>query len=331
MRNLTLFVVLATFGVGLIAAAEISDNFVCGKQIENSGPLAWGNVKEKEAKESYEIGDLAGVYRVIWQLVKETSIDWSEGVRKPVLRQFKLLLYPGSAPSDFIISTDPAALDGKQYLFFGTENSLELPKNPSNPLCKEDELHSRVEAAYFAKLVRDATGDTTGLVIPEVVKRIGGLEAAYDKYLFEGFPMFPWEALVNSWLLTKRRIADGPPRNQIVFLHPAAGVIGSDATKSDAEIVPVLSIEPLGVVRYTANFEHHYGFSLLTTFPTDRDPGIGFALNYDSFKLGITWHKDEDGPHDGAAVFFGVDLYGFVGDKIKRYNGFKEKAKQLSN
>ena len=39
------------------------------------------------------------------------------------------------------------------------------------------------------------------------------MEKVYDKYLFEGFPMFPWEAAVNSWFLTDKSIANGPPRN----------------------------------------------------------------------------------------------------------------------
>lgn len=337
MRHLSVFVVLVVLGGGFTAEAVSNAKVVCGISLNTPGDLAWEIVKENQAKASYEVDDLAGVKNAIWQLVKERSGDWPDEVKKPVLNQFRLLLIKDFARADFVITTLPSSnLDdlvrnGKQYLFPNTDNRLEVPRTKDGPLCQGNALYARVEAAYLAKLIRDAVDETRDRLLPEVVKRVGGFEATYDKYLFEGFPMFPWETLVNSWLLTEKRIAEGPPRNQIVFLHPAAGIIGSDASRSDTEIAPVLSIEPLGIIRYSANYEHYYGLSVLATFPTDRDLGVGFALNYDAFKLGVTWHEDNDGPHDGPAVFFGIDLYHFASDTLKKYGGFKRKGMRRVN
>ena len=154
------------------------------------------------------------------------------------------------------------------------------------------------------------------------------LEITYDKYLYEGFPMYPWEALVAGWLLTDQSIANGPPKNQIVLMHPAAGVIGAAGNGSDTDIDAVLSVELFGWIRYTDDYSTWYGASVLTVFPFDRNAGIGFALNYNNFKLGLTWH-DYDDDYENPTFFLGMDFYQLLREKTRQYTSYKEKVTNI--
>ena len=50
-------------------------------------------------------------------------------------------------------------------------------------------------------------------------------------------------------------------------------------------------------------------------------------LNYRNFKLGVTYHDDDTGQYDGAAIFFGMDLYQFLGEKQRSYKAYLEEIR----
>lgn len=64
--------------------------------------------------------------------------------------------------------------------------------------------------ARFILLVERSEAENLADARKLVGQSIIELERSYDKYLFEGFPMFPWEAAINSWFLTDKSIANGP-------------------------------------------------------------------------------------------------------------------------
>jgi hypothetical protein len=115
----------------------------------------------------------------------------------------------------------------------------------------------------------------------------------------------------------------------LVLAHPSAGFVTSIGSDTSSDAGGVLAIEPVGWIRYSKTYRHWYGTSLLAVFPTDRDLGYGVAFNYDNFKLGVTWHDDDDREHDGLALFFGFDLYQLVSDKKKSYEGYIDTLKAL--
>ena len=110
---------------------------------------------------------------------------------------------------------------------------------------------------------------------------------------------------------------------------PSVGIIGHIASDTEGDIGATLLIEPIGLVRYNRSYSRWFGASIMASFPADREPGIGFSLNYSNFKLGVTWHDDSDGRNDGAAVFLGVELYQSVGKQFRKYNGYKERVTDI--
>lgn len=113
------------------------------------------------------------------------------------------------------------------------------------------------------------------------------------------------------------------------MLHPSAGINGHVASGTDGDVSATLLIEPIGFVRYDESYDRWFGVSIMASFPTDREPGIGLSLNYNHFKLGVTWHDDPDGRYGGAAVFLGVELYQFANKQFREYNVYKERVTDI--
>jgi hypothetical protein len=269
-------------------------------------------------------------YEALGQALSARAPQWSEAVRERVTGAFRDMVTDQFAPADFKIDDVGADVIQTQVAFPATRYQFELPKTADDPICRDPlEKATRQEAAEFVGLVAGALGQLSADKMKAVATQIVALEKIYDKYLFEGFPLFPWEAGVNSCLLTDKSIANGPPRNAIVFLHPSVGVVSSVGSDTQSDLGNVLAIEPLGWIKYSADYDTWYGVSLLAVFPSDREVGYGIALNYRNFKLGVTYHDDDTGKYDGAAIFFGMDLYQFLGEKQRSYSGYLKKVKQL--
>lgn len=323
MKSSLRALLLCSLFVSALAVAQGPDTnkVVCGDKIHLQTAFAKVTVNPEAPRVTYEALEAALAARVS---------RWPAAVRDKVDGAYSAMLEGGFAPADFRIEDVGTGIRQTQMAFPATAFQLQLPKEAGDALCSNgQEKAARKEAAEFVSTVAGAFGQLKAEDFRLAATQIGALEKLYDKYLFEGFPMFPWEAAVNSWLLTNERIADGPPRDAIVFLHPAAGVVSSVDSNSRSDLGGVLSVEPLGWVRYSDDYKSWYGVSLLAVFPSDREVGYGVALNYRNFKLGVTYHDDDEGQYDGAAIFFGMDLYQFLGEKQRSYQGYLEAVKKL--
>jgi hypothetical protein len=306
-----------------LAQGPDTGRVVCGEKIHLQG--AFGEVK-------IDPNAPGTTSAALQKALNERASSWPTEVRNKVTGAYSAMVDADFAPSDYRVDDLGVSLQPKQVAFANTRFQLDLPKSNGDPLCgNSSEKDARKEAAEFVITFTGVFGQLTAPQFRLVAKRIETLEAVYDKYLFEGFPMFPWEAAVNSWFLAKERIAEGPPRDAIVVLHPAAGIVSSVDSDSKSDTGSVLSIEPLGWIRYSADYETWYGISLLAVFPADREAGYGVALNYRNFKLGVTYHDDDTGEYDGAAIFLGMDLYQLLGEKQRSYKAYFERVKQELN
>lgn len=303
---------------------------VCGIELDKVTAFSWGDFKSGRGLQSLEDGNKQDVYTALEHELVDVFIDWPAEFMKEVFNRLKDLEQGQLVPADWTLSEDErgsGSLIYQQYVFHG-DKRIWLPVESDEDECKlsAEMRQARAEFAVFVNLVERANAELLKDSRKVLSKGLAAIEQEYDRYLFEGFPMFPWEAAVNSWLLTDNRIANGPPRWQLAVLHPSAGVVGHVASNTDGDIGASLLIEPIGVVRYTRDYKHWYGLSVMASFPFDREPGIGFAMTYDQFKLGVTWHDDPDGRYDGAAVVLGIELYQFVGRQHKKYDGYKKKV-----
>jgi hypothetical protein len=314
-----LFVHPLAMGAG--APAIPTGKVVCGDPILLHDAFAAVNVDPNAPR---------ATYAALEQALNQRASAWPPEIRTKVVGAYSALLEGKIAPSDYQLVTT-GALPPRQFAITTGDFQVDLPLNASDPLCTNpSEKKARKEAAEFVITFSGAFGQLTADQFSKAAMQIGSLEKLYDKYLFEGFPMFPWEAAVNSWFLTDKSISNGPPRDAIVLLHPSAGVVTSVDSDSKSDLGGVLAVEPLGWIHYSADYETWYGVSLLAVFPGDREVGYGVALNYRNFKLGVTYHDDDTGQYDGAAIFFGMDLYQFLGEKQRSYKGyFKQLEEEL--
>lgn len=315
-------IALAAFLVFGTTAVSAQDNsiVVCGIPLNDPGALSFKDYLARAAAPRQRID-----HDALAEMVQRPSVDWPEDVRSavlPALAEFR----GGNLPAMATRISRTADLPPKQIAFATTPHALELPFDPESPLCQDSaEASARTEAGYAVLLMERAQAAVLEEGMRLTTWQIASLEAEYDKYLFEGFPMFPWEAWANSVFLTKETVTQGPPRNAIVLLHPAAGVVGNIESGARSDAGGALSVEALGWIRYSRDYDKWYGVSLLAVFPTDRNAGYGVAFNYNAYKLGVTWHDDEASGHDGAAIFLGMDLLAFLDSKHREYDGYRKK------
>lgn len=321
-------IIFLALGPAPVAASSV---IVCGTEIEDSsGAFSWPAFSQGRGNPHIERGDAEGLYEELWQLLSEQSIYWPEEIKSPVMKAITGLKSGVVSLTDFKITKDVSGLRARQFIFQHTPEALELPPNINNPDCQsESQKQALIAAAQYANLVERSGVEILSDAFKHTAEVTRMLEGVYDKYLFEGFAMYPWEALANSWLLTDKSIANGPPRNQLVLLHLAAGVVGATGSGSDTDIDVALAIEPIGWIRYTKEYDTWYGVSLLTVLPFDRDVGIGVAFNYNHFKLGITWHDYNNNNYDDPTIFLGLELYQFVDRNYRKYTSYKGKVEGI--
>lgn len=324
--NVLVSLVLLTFATA--AFSQGNERLVCGTPLKANDSLSWGVFGKSPLPK-----DLPSVYESLRVVLNEHAPNWTSDVRSSFSGTFEELAAGTFKPADFDLATvvNAASPRPRQVAFASTAREFDLPAQATAEACKEEKARqSRVEAGNFVLLVKRSLKEFTDGAYRAIVERIGTLEGQYDRYLFEGFPMFPWEAWVNSRFLTDKSIANGPPRNMLALIHPSAGMVTSIDSDTSSDAGGVLAVEAVGWIRYSTNYRHWYGASLLAVFPTDRDIGYGVAFNYDNFKLGVTWHDDQDGEHDGLALFFGFDLYQLISDKKKGYEDYIDRLKAVA-
>jgi hypothetical protein len=319
-----LVTVLLTMLAPLPTSAE---TVVCGATVDANSPLGWTSAQAAAGND-----DNAAALRILKERYHAAALTWPASIARPAAEAFAALDAGADKVANFEVTKsgqNPLAL--QQGVFHGQPYFVELPIDTQSPLCSPQEIkNARIQYATVIQGVSDAVGAFGAQAIGLAADRVVELEATFDRYLFEGFPMFPWEAAVNSWLLTRDHLVDGPPRQQIVLAHPAAGMVISSADDAKSDTGATLSIEPLGWVHYSKDYRHWMGVSLVAVFPADRDAGYGVAFNYDMFKFGVTWHDDDTGEHDGAAVFLGLDLYKFLDAKYREYDGYRDRVRALA-
>lgn len=327
MRILALALILSPLPAAAqdISTAPAPSWKICGQPEVSTHSWNWPSVEASYAKllKAERFKDVQ--YTILDDLTRSPN-----QVDKPVLEKFleqsrKVLDAGGPCCTQFGIKD--MRLTGtyrkRPVLFDGQIDLTDC--GPANEKAEQlNELRYAAQAIEF--LGRRA-------VVPAqdaAVRAMADAAARYDRMLFEGFPMFPWEALANSWLWKDRPIKDGPPHDLLVLAHPSLGA-EMRTTLSGSNIEASFAIEPLGWVHYPKARAHKtwYGLSMLTTFRGDMGIGLGGVARLQNFTAGVIWHDDDrDGRpwNSRAHIFIGLDLYQFVGHRLRRYEDFKDRV-----
>ena len=300
---------------------------ICGRSYSDQSPFAWKDIQLRYTSQ-LDAGDFDAVKRALLDELRISPQQKEAGPREIFLAKGKEVV-DSTAPccSQFALrSLEDEDFNSHLSLFSG--KILMDDCGPNNEKGVQlDEL--RYIADDFEQLGRMYISTFQSTAVMVIRKK----NEEYDRMLFHGFPMFPWEALANSGLLTNSDISKGPPINQIVLFHPSAGAEVQVGLR-ESKLAASLALEPIGWVHYPKAQEHRswWGVSTLTTFRNDMGIGIGAAVRYENFMAGILWHDSDNDRrlfNSKPFIFLGLDLYQFAGEQLRRYDGLRDRVTDI--
>lgn len=202
-------------------------------------------------------------------------------------------------------------------LFFGTADEIKYDCNQLPPAT------FKIVLGYAAGAMHHTHRTILEPSRQAVAKKITELSKNYEKFLFNGLPMWPWEAWLNGLFLPEEDSVKAPLR-QFTFFRPSAGFEINTDSRAESSIEPILAIEPLGYVWYKdREYDSWQGISLLTTFRTDMGAGLGLMYRYNNYTIGVSKHTETD---DDYFLYVGIELYQFLSEKNEGGKLLKEKA-----
>lgn len=162
---------------------------------------------------------------------------------------------------------------------------------------------------HLARLVANLAGDSLRTAaLPALQQRA----TRWENFEQHGQSMTPLELAVNTWCTACRNRAQlEPPHVQFMVGHISPAFEINEWRTRGATGREALMVEWIGVLRYTGNRRHHYGVSLLSSFPSGGPSGLGAALRWSRLgHVGIVWPR-EKGSRNYATVL-SIDLYRFI-------------------
>lgn len=183
-----------------------------------------------------------------------------------------------------------------------------------------------------AEAVRAVLQDFVEPVQARAHETVRAADRGWTNYLEHGYSQYPWEALVNGWLVDYDVFH--PPRAQFILLHPSLGLEVPTASFDELRANEALELEVLGYVRYRgAEREHYLGGSFVLGLSDQEKPALGFVVHWDaSFSLGIQWRDEDDDNHwldDDPFLFLSVDLFRYAQGRLGAFQETYERVQRL--
>lgn len=150
----------------------------------------------------------------------------------------------------------------------------------------------------------------------------------WDNYNASSYSQYPWELLVNG--IGGVRPSDlSPPVGQLVLLHPSFGVELTGRLDSLRRL-DVLTLEPLGYLRYNQNRTSYVGLSGVVTFPTSADIGVGAMVHLGRLaRVGYVFRRRATTGVRPDGAMMSVDLYGVASGVPGRVRGVLERLRAM--
>ncbi|GAB1343420.1 hypothetical protein [Gemmatimonas sp.] len=162
---------------------------------------------------------------------------------------------------------------------------------------------------HLAWLVANLAGNAQRL---QDLEKLQARAARWDNFEEHGQSMTPLELTVNTWCTACRKRAQlEPPHVQLIVGHVSPAFEISEWRTRGARGREALMVEWLGVLRYTRDRRHHYGVSLLSSFPSGGPSGLGATVRWSRIgQIGVVWPRDNS--TRTYATVLSVDLYRFI-------------------
>lgn len=186
----------------------------------------------------------------------------------------------------------------------------------------------KANIGYTAFLLYVMFNQQLEALVTPYAKQVWKRADAWEAYLTNGLPMWPWELAINSWGEDYADLLKGAPRWQWVVMRPSAGLEIFWPSRKQAQLEASVAVEPIGFVRYTdlESYKEWWGVSALVTLGSaDNGVGLGGLIRYNNYALGIVKREDID----DAYVFLSFDLYEQVRETRVRVDEAKAKLDEL--
>jgi hypothetical protein len=159
---------------------------------------------------------------------------------------------------------------------------------------------------------------------------LGYYVTLWDNYNRQGYSQYPWELYVNGKVSFDERSLL-PPRSQWVIAHPAIAVQTAWPRDEGLRRLDVITFEPVGYLRYSADRRRYGGLSLLVTVSASGDPGYGALVHIGKTgKVGYVYHREgQSGEKSRHGVVFSLDLYKWIGGVPRKLEDAKARVEAV--
>ena len=221
-----------------------------------------------------------------------TELSLANAPGGPRVRRFVVDEVPDGASSYFRLFEDP--LDARTVVQENDPDDMRLA------MCG---------TTHLAWLVANLAGNAQRL---QDLEKLQARAARWDNFEEHGQSMTPLELTVNTWCTACRKRAQlEPPHVQLIVGHVSPAFEINEWRTRGARGREALMVEWFGVLRYTSDRRHHYGVSLLSTFPSGGPSGLGATLRWSRIgQIGVVWPRDNS--TRTYATVLSVDLYRFI-------------------
>lgn len=323
-RLLATLALLLACAVAPVAGQELD---VCGLPYDASDPRAWAAIEARHADDLRQ-GRTFEVYRAVLDEFESSILQSDVAVRRRFVDTANRVGQSLGRGCPYFEIDKGAVLAPRLTLFAGDE-TIDLDamcSAPGGPVRAN-------EIRYYAKALEEICLREGAEDVRALRERIARLDETWDRFLFEGYPMFPWEAAVNGWGMRDDEIAKGPPRALFVLLHPAPAVTLGTRTFRDAEPDLALAVDLVGWVRYRAGSEYRkwWGFTILAGVANDRGTGLGLGAIYGPMRLGVVYYDDDASgslTSERPSVIVGIDLYKYLGEQYRKYEKIRARIEE---
>lgn len=218
----------------------------------------------------------------------------------------------------FTVTADP--VNGGYVLFNGTSDRIVIADDAPDAAARE--LCYRAHAAQKVLVRYGQSGRE------RVVNALGHYVTLWDNYNGKGYSQYPWELFLNG-LWTVRDGALTPPDTQWIVAHPAVAIEVAWPRSQDLRRLDIITIEPVGFLKYRADRTSYGGVSMLVTLSASADPGYGVLGHVGRIgKVGWVYHpRQEEGARHGAV--FSVDLYKMLAGVPQQLQDAKARVEAL--